>query len=97
MLLLAIVAWFLIVAPLQYFLHIVTGAPARTMLDAGLRTLFIPNATDGIDIVMDVPIAQPIPEGAVEAGFIAKPVTLTMTINSVALWAVSWFVERFGG
>ena len=91
-LIIAVIAWFVVIAPIQYLLHLVTGAPARTMLDSGLKTWFVMGETE--NTILTAPAETAPPEGAAEAGFYAKPVTLTTTLDSVAVWAVSWLVDR---
>jgi hypothetical protein len=91
-LIVAVIVWVIVLGPIQYLLHLVTGAPARTMLDSDLKTWFVLSSTE--NVLLTAPADTTPPEGAVEAGFYAKPVTLTTTLDSVALFAVNWLVER---
>lgn len=91
----AVIAWLIVLGPIQYLLHLVTGAPARTMLDSNLKTWFVMSDTE--NTILTAPVDHAPPEGAIEAGFYTKPVTLTTTLNSVALFALSWLVDKVSG
>ncbi len=92
-LLAAVVVWLVVLGPIQYLLHLVTGAPARTMLDSDLKTWFI--TSENNQTILTAPAETPPTDGVVtEAGFFAKPVTLTTTLDSVAVFGLAWLVER---
>jgi hypothetical protein len=87
---LASIAWLLLVVPVQYFVYLVTGAPARvasasptraTVDIEGTRTTF------GEDLKSD-----PLPKGAIESGFTAKPVSFTAAITTAVLFVASQVV-----
>jgi hypothetical protein len=84
---LASIAWLLVVVPVQYFVYLVTGAPARVAAASPTRaTVEIegPRIAIGEDFKSD-----PLPTGAIESGFTAKPVSFTAAITTAVLFAVS--------
>jgi hypothetical protein len=81
-------AYILLIAPVQYLLHIVTGAPARALLRSSQRTWIVRRGND-VDIVeqrADLPAPD---ANAVDTGFLLKPVALTTAFDAVVLWAVA--------
>jgi hypothetical protein len=87
---LAYVAWLLVVAPLQFVVNLVAGAPARVALASPYRAWF--RVTDrGIHVEADWK-SDPLPKGAVEAAFTTKPVAFTAVIAAALLFAVSTVV-----
>lgn len=85
--LLACVAWLFVIAPLQYFVYLVTGAPARAACASPTRAWF--RQVKGGGEVAQASKQSDLPEGAVESGFSARPVSLTAAITAGVLFAVS--------
>jgi hypothetical protein len=82
------VAWIAVVAPLQYFVTLVTGALARSA--AVSRRMWVKRSGKTIELYK-VP-ADNVPEGMEEVGLAARPVTVTSTITAGVLYLVSLFV-----
>jgi hypothetical protein len=84
------VTWLWVVAPLQYLVNLVAGAPARLALASGSRVWYrVAPHTIAVDEVKAD--ADP-PKGAVEAGFSAKPVTFTAVVAAGLLALASLLV-----
>lgn len=88
---LASIAWLVIVAPLQYFVYLLTGTPAREACASPGRVWF--KREGNLDQVGDTLKSDAVPEGAVESGFSARPVTFTAAITAGVLFAVSKLVS----
>ena len=87
---LAFVAWLVVVAPLQYLVTLVAGAPARVALASSVRA-WSRITPDGID-VEETAKSEGLPEGATESGFSAKPVTFTAGVATALLFVASKLV-----
>lgn len=87
---LALLMWLVLIAPLQYMLHIFTGIPARAALDSVERTWMIVDEK-GFEIISGPAVGEA-PAGAIESGFSAKPVALTTALDSVLIWVLAQFV-----
>jgi hypothetical protein len=96
---LALFAWAVVVAPLQYFVNLVCGAPARVALASGttawrvrrdaLHTEYL-KAPKGL---ADAGLEQARERGdAVEVTWAAKPVTVTAAIAAALLFGASQLV-----
>ncbi len=83
------VLWMLVIAPLQYLVNIVAGAPARRALASPLRASF--RSTPGMVIVAATPKKRDLPEGATESRFSTSPVAFTSAVASALLFLVSAF------
>ena len=81
----AAVCWLAVIAPLQYFITLVTGAPARGALTS--RRMWVERRGKTISLRKDA--VEGMPQGAEEIGFAARPVTVTASITAGALFAVS--------
>lgn len=83
--------WLIVIAPVQYFVTLIAGAPARSAI-AGGRHVSIerPDDTETI-VIRSVPFAS-MPEGAQEVGLARRPVTVTSTITAGLLFAISQFI-----
>ena len=84
-----VVAWLIVIAPLQYFGNLVAGAPARSALGSTTRTWALRRKE--ATVVKTTPIKE-MPERAEEIGLARRPVSLTSTITAGLLFAVSQFV-----
>jgi hypothetical protein len=89
-LLLALVAWLLLVVPPQYFVYLVAGAPAREAVASPERASL--RVTRGEIMVVSESKEQEIAEGATESGYSAKPVTFTAALAAVLLFALNQLV-----
>lgn len=89
-LLFVFVAWLVLIVPAQYFVYLVTGAPARLALVSPARAWV---RVDGDEIQADVlHKRRALPVAAIESGFSTKPVTFTAALTAVALFALSELV-----
>ena len=91
MFLLATIAWLLLIVPVQYFVYLVTGAPAREACASPVRALYLREGK--ISVFAQTRKSETIPEGAVESGFSAQPVSFTAAITAAALFAASNLVS----
>jgi hypothetical protein len=78
--------WLLVFAPLQYFVTLLAGAPARQAVASPGRAWFRASGTDMHVYQVradggDDP-ADEVPDDAVESGFTAKPVTFTSVLST---------------
>jgi hypothetical protein len=80
-------AWLLVVVPVQYFVFLVCGAPARTFSTGG-QTLWL---TPGGELVVGNKSATP-PAGWLEQSVANKPVRLTNAFAAAALFGLSFAV-----
>jgi hypothetical protein len=88
--LLAYVAWLLVIAPLQFFVNLVAGVPARLALASDQRGWCL---IDAGWIECDAsPKTKQLPEGAVESALSTVPVTFTAAVASGLLFAASRLV-----
>ena len=86
-----VVAWLVVVVPLQYFVYLVTGAPAREACGSAEMAVFF---RDGNKLVSaEASKSAELPKGAVESGFSARPVSFTAAITAGVLFAVSQLVS----
>jgi hypothetical protein len=79
--------WMLVIAPLQYVVNLVAGAPARRALASPVRASF--RSTPGMVIVAATPKERDLPEGAIESKFSTSPVAFTSAVASALLFLVS--------
>jgi hypothetical protein len=85
----AILVWVLVVAPAQYFLYLVCGAPGRVF--AGSRVRVTARFEGGTRLELrEMERGANLPEGWWEAGIANKPVALTGALAALALTIVRW-------
>jgi hypothetical protein len=102
---LAMFAWSLVVAPLQYWVNLVCGAPARTALASGRTVWRVRRSERHTEYVIAPKDESELSAGdardleekragklASEISFATRPVTLTAGIAAAALLGVSQFV-----
>ena len=82
-------AWILVIAPLQYVVNLVAGAPARRATASPVRAWF--RSTSRKLIVGVGPKREDLPEGATESRFSTSPVAFTAVVASALLLLVSRF------
>jgi hypothetical protein len=87
---LATLAWLLLVVPLQYFVYLATGAPARVACASPTRA-WVTSQEKGT-IISEALKSDALPMGAIESGFTARPVTFTAAITTGVLFAVSQLI-----
>ena len=87
---LALIGWVLVVAPVQYLVMLVCGAPARLAVVSDRK--LVVSRSDEAHVWRARPVELPTPEGAVELGFRTKPVTFANAIAAVSLFGVSFAV-----
>lgn len=84
-------AWLIIIAPLQYFVNLVCGAPVRALL--GSSRLTIARMNDNYLVTRDIQVSEPIPEGWWNASLTQKPVTMTNLIAVLVFFALQSVVH----
>lgn len=80
--------WMALVAPLQYFITLVTGAPARGAVVS--RRMWVKRSGNTISLCTGP--AEKMPMGAEEIGLARRPVTVTSSITAGALFVVSLLI-----
>jgi hypothetical protein len=83
----AMLAWALVVAPLQYFVNLVCGAPARVAL-ASRTTMHRVQPTPSHTEYVNAPKDSPEVDGA-ELTFASRPVSFTAAIAAALLFGLS--------
>ena len=84
------VVYVLVVAPVQYVVYLVAGAPGRTACASSERAWQL-IGTSGLEVGSG-PRATELPEGATESAYTAQPVTLTAVLASALLFATQQVV-----
>jgi hypothetical protein len=84
---LATLGWLLLIAPVQYFVYLATGAPARVACASPARTWV--KSEEKHTIISEALKSNAMLKGAIESGFTAKPVSFTAAITTAVLFAVS--------
>ena len=84
---LIVVLWFLIVAPFQYVVFLVAGAPVRMGLSgAPLRTILDDESDPDQQTIAVVEDARKPTKNVLDVSFTRKPFTLTSAIAAILLW-----------
>jgi hypothetical protein len=78
----AVLAWFVVLAPLQYLTFLVCGAPARVLHGQELTAVYDPAANQ----VRAHWTGRPVPQNLAEAQLRQRPVTTTLAVSSLVLW-----------
>ena len=86
----ACVVYILVVAPVQYLVYLIAGAPARMACASPERAWHLVGPT-GLEVTSG-PRSQELPEGATESAYTAQPVTLTAVVASAVLFATQQVV-----
>jgi peptidoglycan/LPS O-acetylase OafA/YrhL len=81
--------WLVVIAPLQYFVTLLAGAPARRARASGRRTWV--ERRSGTTVIGTGPIEQ-MPNGSQEIGLARRPVSATSTLTAALLFAVSQYL-----
>lgn len=85
---LALIGWVVVIAPVQYLVTLLCGAPARLAIASDRK--FVVSRSKEITVWRAMPVDLPTPEGATEIGFRTKPVTFANAIAAGVLWGVSF-------
>jgi len=86
-----VVGWLLVVAPLNYFVTLLSGVLARQELRGqALRAIVVPSG-GGITLGTQ-PAQASLPENAVDLSLVRKPFAVTQAITSLILWLASMAV-----
>ncbi len=85
---LALIGWVIVIAPVQYLVTLLCGAPARLAIASDRK--FVVTRSKEMTVWSAMPVDDPTPEGATEIGFRTKPVTLTNAIAAGVLWGASF-------
>jgi hypothetical protein len=86
----ALVAFILVVAPIQYFVYLVAGAPGREACASPERAWYRIGPSDVV--VGAGPRTDELPPGADESAYTGRPVTLTAAVASALLFATQQVV-----
>ena len=87
--LIAAFGWLLLIAPLQYFVFLVCGAPARIALTSNYRAYAM--MRNGKLEYEEATAAEPPPVFGWDASMVDKPVTLTNAFSAAVLFLIGQF------
>ncbi|GAB4363441.1 MAG: hypothetical protein Kow0042_01360 [Calditrichia bacterium] len=79
-----IFAWLLVVVPLQYFVFLIAGAPARLMMNSRVRP--VARLQGGKIYIDEIDSEKELPGGWWESGIAQKPVSITAAFAGMILW-----------
>ncbi|MDO8715830.1 MAG: hypothetical protein Q7J73_03360 [Dehalococcoidales bacterium] len=79
--------WVIVVTPLQYFIYLVCGAPARLYLQSEWRPVARVSKNRSM-AVEEIPATERIPKGWWDASLFAKPVSATALMSSIFLFVL---------
>lgn len=87
-------AWTLVVAPLNYLVTLITGAPARSHL-RGVSYRSVVTETDGqVKFSVMSPGQEPMPQGsAVDMSFARNPFALNQALTALTLWGIGFLLS----
>ena len=86
---LAVVAWFVVIVPLQYFVYLVAGAPGRLFAASDWRVI-VHSGLRNVEF-REVHKDDPIPDGWWDASLHNRPVAVTSMFASLLLLLAGWF------
>jgi hypothetical protein len=81
-------AWFIVVAPLNYFITIFTGSIARLELSGKYKHAIV-TQTDGNFYLSSIARNEKLPEHAIDISLAAKPFAMTQAITALVLFIVN--------
>jgi hypothetical protein len=85
----AVFGWFVVIAPLQYLLTLICGAPARLAIRSPQTSSYDPTRDEA---QIDAPLRAKPPANALVVGYAGKPVSLTAAVQSALLWTINLWV-----
>jgi hypothetical protein len=83
----AYLAWFAIVIPIQYFVYLIAGAPARIYGRSNARSYYDPDSD--ILVVVERGETRELPPSVFEIGYGGKQVSLTASVGAAILFVAS--------
>ncbi len=83
----AYVIWLVVVVPIQYFVYLVAGAPAREAISSGARVWYRISPRE--IHIEEAWKTDTMPDDATESGFFQRPVGFTATVAAAVLFTVS--------
>jgi hypothetical protein len=85
-------AWLVVGAPLQYFVFLICGAPAR-VIERSIQRAHAAAARVAEQSVLDVPVHEAATEARASPRSLLRPVRLSSALSFLVLWAISkiWF------
>ena len=89
-----VILWVLVVAPLNYLLTLISGAPARRALRHQLRRAVAFEEGNQLSVEEWNPKA-PLPSDVEDVSFARKPFATTQAVNALVLWVASEIYSRF--
>jgi hypothetical protein len=86
--------WLLLIVPVQYFITLVCGLPARFALGSSARAWVERDQTEsgGTRTTLFHGPRESMPKGAAESGWTGKPVTFTAVVSAAVLFLLSRLV-----
>lgn len=89
------VGWVLVLAPLNYFITLITGSVARQeMRGSSLRAIVKIEENDKDDTVTSQPASAEIPANAVDVSLTRNPFAITQALTALILWIANQTYER---
>lgn len=88
-----VLLWVAVVAPLNYLVTLINGAPARRSLRHGPRRLVAIERGNQVEIG-ELAAGAPLPGDAIEVSFAAKPFAATQAVNALVLWTARELYTR---
>lgn len=85
----ALFAWFVVLAPLQYLTFLICGSLMRAIQDQELSAFYDPAK----DRVRPHWTGRPLPKNVTETRLRRHPVTTTLAVSSLCLWLLSTFLK----
>jgi hypothetical protein len=86
--------WVAVVAPLNYLVTLIGGAPARRSLRHGPRRLVAMQRGSQTEMG-ELSADAPLPRDAIEVSFAAKPFAAAQAVNALVLWIARELYARF--
>ena len=90
---LAMLGWFLVVAPGSYVLTMFTGAPARAELGGGGGKLFV-KREGSLTRITEQPSTTAAPDGGIDLSFGSQAFALTNALNAIVLYIAEQVVAH---
>jgi len=82
----ALLVWLIIIAPIQYFVFLICGAPVRLLLRSNTRS--IARISEKTLEVNHIPREETVPTGWWDASFTSSPVSVTSLLAAILLFVL---------
>ena len=90
-----VLGWLAVVAPMNYVVTLISGAPARQALRNPLRRTIVLENGNQVE-VLDTDANDPLPRNAVDVSFAREPLALTQALTAAVLWVTNWALNPSG-